>query len=590
MTKAESEKPSAIRPLHDEVASRYKDLVRREQALAAREKLAAEVCQAQERRESEEREQDLEDFALRLQQQEEVPFDKRKIDVYACPMMPGVSRAAQGQLKGSSRAAGVGFLRLPPAVLRPHLLKVKLPMEKMGISACAQNCSKTGEGAFTGEVSATQLKDARVQWTLLGHSERRTKYGETDEERISAEETQAAIRAFIAKAVSEEVAEKAHHARAPSEFSAQHGSAWHLAVSPGASLKPNFMEIVQLLDGIAPSDSLRFCPILSDSLIVCMTDFYLGPQGIASGIGVFHRAPRVRRYPAMVSGDCAHLAAGTALVTKLWRRLRLGRKNSMGLLTTLFVVRVAQIGQLQRWGGDSAEACAALVMLPVPRIFLLGPAFLVMLTFGVELNPGLFFGALIWLIQTLQLVSEMLCKFVDFVGAVVFLLWVASVTYSFVGMRHSMSAPTELRPAEELEPCGAERVVTEDNLDRYLTLLCEAFLCSELREELQCLLKGFWDVLPLATLQKAEVEASDLSMLLMGSHSLDLMEWRCHTEELDSVVLLWFWEEVSDAGSPEHLPHAHTCINKLVLHRYSSKGQLHEKLLHALPTEGFQFA
>jgi len=61
-----SEKPSAIRPLHDEVASRYKDLVRREQALAAREKLAAEVCQAQE-----EREQDLEEFAIRLQQQEE---------------------------------------------------------------------------------------------------------------------------------------------------------------------------------------------------------------------------------------------------------------------------------------------------------------------------------------------------------------------------------------------------------------------------------------------------------------------------------------------------------------------------------------
>ena len=31
------------------------------------------------------------------------------------------------------------------------------------MSCCAQNCSKTGEGAFTGEVSATQLKDARVQ-------------------------------------------------------------------------------------------------------------------------------------------------------------------------------------------------------------------------------------------------------------------------------------------------------------------------------------------------------------------------------------------------------------------------------------------
>ncbi|CAK9005934.1 unnamed protein product [Durusdinium trenchii] len=73
MTKVDVDKPSAIRPLHDEVASRYKELVRREQALAAREKLAAEVCQAQE-----EREQDLEEFAVRLQQQEEA---LRKLEV-----------------------------------------------------------------------------------------------------------------------------------------------------------------------------------------------------------------------------------------------------------------------------------------------------------------------------------------------------------------------------------------------------------------------------------------------------------------------------------------------------------------------------
>ncbi|CAJ1365097.1 unnamed protein product [Effrenium voratum] len=63
----ESEKPAGIRPLQDEVASRYKEVVRREQALAARERLASEVCQAQE-----EREQDLEEFAERLKAQQEV--------------------------------------------------------------------------------------------------------------------------------------------------------------------------------------------------------------------------------------------------------------------------------------------------------------------------------------------------------------------------------------------------------------------------------------------------------------------------------------------------------------------------------------
>ena len=36
------------------------------------------------------------------------------------------------------------------------------------------------EGAYTGEVSASMLKDAGVKWVILGHSERRQYFGETD--------------------------------------------------------------------------------------------------------------------------------------------------------------------------------------------------------------------------------------------------------------------------------------------------------------------------------------------------------------------------------------------------------------------------
>jgi triosephosphate isomerase (TIM) len=36
------------------------------------------------------------------------------------------------------------------------------------------------EGAFTGEVSAGMLKEAGAEWVVIGHSERRTKFGETD--------------------------------------------------------------------------------------------------------------------------------------------------------------------------------------------------------------------------------------------------------------------------------------------------------------------------------------------------------------------------------------------------------------------------
>ena len=51
-----------------------------------------------------------------------------------------------------------------------------------GIHLSAQNCSSQPQGAFTGEVSADQLVDFGIKWVILGHSERRNIYGETNEE------------------------------------------------------------------------------------------------------------------------------------------------------------------------------------------------------------------------------------------------------------------------------------------------------------------------------------------------------------------------------------------------------------------------
>jgi triosephosphate isomerase len=48
------------------------------------------------------------------------------------------------------------------------------------IGIAAQNMSAEKEGAFTGEVSATMVKDAGATYVILGHSERRKLSGETD--------------------------------------------------------------------------------------------------------------------------------------------------------------------------------------------------------------------------------------------------------------------------------------------------------------------------------------------------------------------------------------------------------------------------
>lgn len=49
------------------------------------------------------------------------------------------------------------------------------------VQVAAQNCSKSSFGAFTGEVAPEQLQDINIGWVILGHSERRTHFGQTDE-------------------------------------------------------------------------------------------------------------------------------------------------------------------------------------------------------------------------------------------------------------------------------------------------------------------------------------------------------------------------------------------------------------------------
>lgn len=64
-----------------------------------------------------------------------------------------------------------------------HLLGVKQMLSKK-IYLAAQNLSPFPNGPYTGEITAEQLKDFGINWVLLGHSERRSYFKESNNVRI----------------------------------------------------------------------------------------------------------------------------------------------------------------------------------------------------------------------------------------------------------------------------------------------------------------------------------------------------------------------------------------------------------------------
>ena len=62
----------------------------------------------------------------------------------------------------------------------PYLAQAQALLEGSNIALGAQNLSEHASGAFTGEVSAAMLGEFACRYVLVGHSERRTIYGESD--------------------------------------------------------------------------------------------------------------------------------------------------------------------------------------------------------------------------------------------------------------------------------------------------------------------------------------------------------------------------------------------------------------------------
>jgi len=83
--------------------------------------------------------------------------------------------AGMGELCRSSPGVKVGLF--PPFVYLPHLVEALAGTPAV---VGAQTCHPASDGAFTGEVSAPMIRDVGASHCLVGHSERRTLFGERD--------------------------------------------------------------------------------------------------------------------------------------------------------------------------------------------------------------------------------------------------------------------------------------------------------------------------------------------------------------------------------------------------------------------------
>lgn len=97
-------------------------------------------------------------------------------------MHGGVAEArtlAQAVREGLRRARGVEVVVCPPFTALPAVAEV---LSGSPVTWGGQDCHWEEEGAYTGAISARMLADLRCRLVILGHSERRHLFRETDED------------------------------------------------------------------------------------------------------------------------------------------------------------------------------------------------------------------------------------------------------------------------------------------------------------------------------------------------------------------------------------------------------------------------
>ncbi|XP_044253822.1 E3 ubiquitin-protein ligase SMURF2 [Tribolium madens] len=180
----------------------------------------------------------------------------------------------------------------------------------------------------------------------------------------------------------------------------------------------------------------------------------------------------------------------------------------------------------------------------------------------------------------------------------------------------------------ELKPSGATIPVTEDNKREYVKLYVNYRFMRGIEQQFLALQKGFTELIPPSLLRA--FDERELELVISGIGSIDIADWRSHTRlkhcTQETPVVQWFWQVVESyseemrarllqfvtgssrvplqgfkalqgstgaAGprlftihcidcSPQNLPKAHTCFNRIDIPPYDSYQTLADKLTQAV--------
>ncbi|XP_061887297.1 E3 ubiquitin-protein ligase NEDD4-like isoform X4 [Entelurus aequoreus] len=184
----------------------------------------------------------------------------------------------------------------------------------------------------------------------------------------------------------------------------------------------------------------------------------------------------------------------------------------------------------------------------------------------------------------------------------------------------------------DLKPSGSDMVVTNENKKEYIDLVIQWRFVNRVQKQMNAFLEGFTELIQIDLIKI--FDENELELLMCGLGDVDVNDWRQHTVYKNGYcpnhpVIQWFWKVVllMDAekrirllqfvtgtsrvpmngfaelygsngpqlftieqwGTPDKLPRAHTCFNRLDLPTYDSFEDLREKLLMAVENaQGFE--